>query len=234
MDWCEKRGELAMRNSIIQDIRRRKIIAIVRGVYGEKITALAQSLADGGIEIMEVTFDQNNVGLQQQTVEAIQSIRSIMGDRMTVGAGTVTSTELVEKTHQAGGQFVVSPNTNVDVIRKTVECGMVSIPGALTPSEVLTAFDAGADFVKIFPAAQLGAEYIKAIREPINNVPLVAVGGMNKENIASFLAAGCVGVGVGGNLVNKEWIANGEFDRISALAREYCKEISEEIDQGAT
>lgn len=217
-----------MRNSIVHELYRRKIITIVRGVYGKQILSLAEALADGGIGIMEVTFDQNNVELHQTTIEAIQGIRSIMGDRMTVGAGTVTSIELVEKAYQAGAQFVVSPNTNADVIRKTVTSGMVSIPGALTPTEILMAYDAGADFIKIFPSAQLGVDYIRAIRAPINHVPMIAVGGVNEKNIASFLAAGCVGVGVGGNLVNKEWIVNNEFDKITALAREYCRIASKE------
>ena len=144
---------------------------------------------------------------------------------MAFGAGTVTSLEMVELAHQAGAQFIVSPNTNEAVIRATVEKGMVSMPGAMTATEVLDAYSYGADFVKLFPIGNLGASYVKAICAPINHVPMLAVGGVNEKNIKEFLDAGAVGAGVGGNLVNKAWIAAGEFDKITALAREFTQNI---------
>ena len=102
---------------------------------------------------------------------------------------------------------------------------MVSIPGAYTPSEVIAAHEAGADFVKLFPAGVLGTTYLKAIRGPINHVRLLAVGGVNEMNAKEFLDAGCVGVGVGGNLVNRTWIEAGEYDRISDLAAQYIQNL---------
>ena len=144
---------------------------------------------------------------------------------MAFGAGTVTSLEMVELAKEAGAQFIVSPNTNEAIIRATVEKGMVSMPGAMTVTEVLDAYSYGADFVKLFPIGKLGASYVKAICAPINHVPMLAVGGVNEKNIKEFLDAGAVGAGVGGNLVNKEWIAAGEFDKITALAREFTQNI---------
>ena len=142
---------------------------------------------------------------------------------MLVGAGTVTSVELVERAWEAGAQFIVSPDVNEAVIRRTKELGMLSFPGAFTATEVLTAHRAGADFVKLFPAGGMGSSYVKAILAPLNHVRLVAVGGVSEKNACEFIRAGCVAVGVGGNLVNKEWIAAGEFDKIRDLAQALCQ-----------
>ena len=115
--------------------------------------------------------------------------------------------------------FIISPDCNVDVIRRTRELGMVSMPGVLTPTEIMTAHRAGADYVKLFPVGNLGVSYVKALRAPISHVKLMAVGGVNEGNIADFLAAGVYGVGVGGNLANKKWIEAGEFDKITETAK---------------
>ncbi len=139
---------------------------------------------------------------------------------MAVGAGTVTSAALAELAHSAGAQFIVSPDTDPAVIRRTKELGMCAMPGAMTPSEIKTAYEAGADFVKVFPASVLGPEYIRAIRGPLGQIPLLAVGGVSEGNAAAFLQAGCVGVGVGGKLVNRDWIAAGQWDSITQLARQ--------------
>jgi 2-dehydro-3-deoxyphosphogluconate aldolase/(4S)-4-hydroxy-2-oxoglutarate aldolase len=144
-----------------------------------------------------------------------------LGDKMYFGAGTVTTLEMLNLAREAGASFIVSPDFNPEIIKATVEAGMVSMPGAMTPTEILTAWRAGADFVKVFPTSTLGAAYIKGVRGPLNHIRLLAVGGVNDKNIAEFLAAGCVGAGIGGNLVNKTWIANGEWDKITALAKEY-------------
>ena len=143
--------------------------------------------------------------------------------KMMFGAGTVTTLEMLNLAKEAGAQFIVSPNTDEAIIRATVEKGMVSMPGALTPSEIVNAHNYGADFVKIFPVGNLGAEYIKAVRAPLNHIKLLAVGGVNEKNIGNFIKNGASSAGVGGNLVNKEWIANGEFDKITNLAKEFVE-----------
>ena len=176
---------------------------------------------------MEVTFDQSDTAAHAQTAAAIHAIKAHMGERMLVGAGTVTTPSLVEMAKEAGAEYIVSPDIRPAVIERTRELGMVSLPGALTPTEINNAYDAGADFVKVFPAAQLGPAYIKAVRGPLNHIPLLAVGGVNEKNIADFIKAGCCGAGVGGNLVNKQWIAAGEWDRITALAKEFVEAVCE-------
>lgn len=210
-----------MREQIIKKVLDKKIVAIVRGVYGEDCVNLAKALYAGGIEMMEVTFDQSKPEAYNITSDTIAALVNKMGDKMIFGAGTVTTLEMLELAKSAGAQFIVSPDTNEEVIKATVKNGMVSMPGAMTPTEILTAYRYGADFVKVFPTSNLGAAYIKAIRGPINHVRLLAVGGVNEKNIGEFIKAGACGAGVGGNLVNKEWIKAGKFDEITALAKEF-------------
>ena len=210
-----------MREAIIQKVLDKKIVAIVRGVYGQDAVNLAKALYAGGIELLEVTFDQSKPESLNRTSDTVKMLCQELGDKMYFGAGTVTTLEMLNLAKEAGASFIVSPDFNPEVIKATVEAGMVSMPGAMTPTEILTAYRAGADFVKVFPTSGLGSSYIKAVRGPLNHIRLLAVGGVNEKNIAEFLAAGCVGAGVGGNLVNKTWIANGEWDKITALAKEF-------------
>ena len=207
-----------MRDTVIQWAYTHKIVAIVRGIEPEKSLKVAQALYDGGIRMMEITYDQRNPDSWTTTARSIGEIAKAFAGRMLVGAGTVTSVELVEMTHEAGGMFIISPNTNADVIRRTRELGMVSMPGALTPTDVVNAYEAGADIVKIFPISTLGPEYLKAIKAPLSHIPMMAVGGINEKNIPDYLAAGAIGVGVGGNLANKAWIDAGEFHKITETA----------------
>ena len=138
---------------------------------------------------------------------------------MYIGAGTVTCTELVELTHKNGGQFIVSPDVNKDVIRRTVELGMVSIPGTLTPTEMMFAHRSGADFVKLFPAGNLGVSYMKTVKAPISHIDILVCGGIDENNLTPFLAAGAVGAGIGGNLVNRQWVEAGQYEKITEVAR---------------
>ena len=215
-----------MKTEIINKIIDKKLIAVVRGVYGEDAVSLAKALIAGGIEMIEMTYDQSDAECLTKTPEVIRLLKKEVGDKMSVGVGTVLSVEQAICAIDAGTDFVVSPDTNEDVIRATVERGVVSMPGALTPTEVMIAKRAGADFVKIFPISCMGAGYIKALRGPINNVPFVVTGGVNEKNIGEFLSAGAVGAGVGGNLVSKKLIKEGKFDEIEALAREFIKAIN--------
>ena len=208
-----------MRESIIDLIGKEKIIAIVRGAEPEQCEAVAKALYAGGIRLMEITYDQRRPESWQATANAIGALAREYEGRMFVGAGTVTSPELVELTAKAGGAFIISPDTDVAVIKKTRELGLVSMPGAMTPSEIKTAHNAGADFVKLFPVGSLGAGYLKAVKAPLSHIKIMAVGGVNEENAAEFLKAGAAGLGVGGNLAKKAWIEAGEYDRLTAAAK---------------
>lgn len=206
-------------------IQQRKIIAIVRGLAPEYMVKLAEALYEGGIDLMEVTFNQAKPETWKDTAAAIKAVSEHMKGKMLVGAGTVIKQEQLDMAKEAGALYIITPNTNVELIRKVKEYGLLSFPGAFTPTEIEMAYEAGADAVKVFPAGNLGPSYIKAVKAPLSHIPLMAVGGVNEKNAADFLKAGCCGIGVGGNLVNKEWIEAGEWDKIIALAQEYRKAV---------
>ncbi len=214
-----------MYEEVLKTIEENRIIAIVRGL-DHGYTDLAKALYNGGIRVMELTYNLKEPDTWKKTAQGISDIRTAMRDKMCVGAGTVVSVEMVEMTKQAGGQFVVSPDTNIEVIKKTKKLGMVSLPGAMTPTEILTAHNAGADFVKVFPAGHLGPAYIKALKGPLNHIKLLAVGGVSSKNVSEFIAAGCSGAGVGGNLVNIIWIEASEWNKITATAKELVDNLN--------
>ena len=195
------------------------IVAIIRGFEPETCLRLAEAYRKGGIDRVEVTFNQKAPDTWKDTAAAIRSIKDRFAADMKVGAGTVLTEDQLKICEDAGGEFMVTPNTNPSLIRKCVEDGLQAMPGALTPSEAVEAWNAGASYVKILPAGSLGPGYIKAIMAPLSHIPFLAVGGIGPDNIADFIKAGCVGAGVGGNLTNKEWIRAGEWDKITAVAK---------------
>lgn len=214
-----------MREEVIRSVDKEKVVAIVRGISPDKILRVAEALYNGGIRLMEVTFDQTKPDRFSDTCDAIAAIAKEFKGRMYVGAGTVTSPKLAEMAHEAGALFIVSPDCNPETIKRTRELGMVSMPGAMTPTEILAAHEAGADYIKLFPVGNLGAGYVKAVRAPISHLKMLAVGGVNAANVKEFLDAGCCGAGIGGNLANKKWIEAGEFDKITEVAKEICAAV---------
>ena len=209
-----------MREEICKLVDQEKIIAIVRGVDPDTCLKVAEALYAGGIRLLEVTFPQKNPELFQATADAIAMIKSAFAGRMRIGAGTVLTVEQVEMAAKAGAEYIISPNVDTDVIRRTLELGLVSMPGALTPSEVMIAHNAGADYVKLFPIGVMGTAYVKAIMAPISHVKMLAVGNISSDNAADYLKAGVVGLGVGGKLVNKDAIAAGDFEKLTKAAEE--------------
>lgn len=214
-----------MSKSIIDEILEEKVIAIVRGAEASKCIDIVEALYKGGIRFVEITYNQSKPETWEETAATIGKLHDAFEGRVHLGAGTVTSVKLVEMTAKNHGEYIISPDTNVEVIKKTKELGMVSMPGALTPTEMLTAHNAGADFVKIFPIGNLGPAYVKAVTAPLNHIRFMAVGGVNEKNVAEFMAAGCVGAGIGGNLAKKAWIDAGEYDKLTAAAQEILAAI---------
>lgn len=211
--------------NIAEYIREHKLIAIVRGIPKEQLLPTAQAIYRGGITCLEITFDQTATDGGKATTEGIAMLCSEMAGRLEVGAGTVLTVEQAQAAAAAGAKYIISPNVNEEVIRETKKMGLASLPGALTPSEIADAYRFGADFVKVFPVANLGASYIKAVHAPLSHIPLLAVGGVSPENLAEFMAAGAVGAGIGSNLANKKLITEGRFDEIEAIAREYTEAL---------
>lgn len=211
--------------STIETIKKNKIIAIVRGIDGDHIVDTAKALYDGGIRLMEVTFDQSSPTAEQDTGSAIKAICEVMGDKVCVGAGTVMTTKQVDAAVDAGAKYIISPNINLDVIKRSIKRSAVSMPGAMTPTEIAAAYETGAEFIKLFPANILGTSYIKAIRSPISHIPMLAVGGINANNMLEYMEAGISGVGIGSNIVNKNLVEAEKFEELTALAKEYTQKI---------
>jgi 2-dehydro-3-deoxyphosphogluconate aldolase/(4S)-4-hydroxy-2-oxoglutarate aldolase len=209
----------------IELILQNKIIAIMRNVDPKKVVQTAEALYNGGIKLIEVTFNQSSPTGIEDAIASIGMIAAKFGDKMCVGAGTVMNLKQLSAANESEAQYILSPNASSEVIKKTVEYGMVSIPGAMSPTEIVNAYNDGADFVKVFPAANLGLGYIKAISSPISHIPLMAVGGINDKNCSEFFNVGVVGLGIGGDLVNLKLIKEDKFDELTILAKKYTEQI---------
>lgn len=214
-----------MRDKVIRAIENEKIIVIVRGVESEKLISLAEAMYEGGIRLLEITYSADGKISDEETAENIRRLGGHFDGRMYIGAGTVLTEKQVELTYKAGGKFIISPDCSSDVIRKTRELGLVSMPGALTPSEIQTAHKAGADFVKIFPITNMGVDYVKAVSAPLSHIKLLAVGGINENNIKDYLKAGVCGFGIGSNIIDKKALANNEYSKITELSEKYVSEV---------
>lgn len=222
-------------NNLVDLMLEKKIIAIVRGTYGEDLKNLALALYKGGIRFIEVTFDQKDPDCLKKTGDAIRMLNSLfeddttdntaesntLKDKLHVGAGTVLNEQQVRTAYEAGAKYIISPNTKEKVIALTKELGMISIPGAMTPTEILDAHDYGADFVKLFPAATLGLKYVKDILAPISHVNIIATAGITEENFAEFLKLGLKGAGISGRLTDKNLIASGNWEEITHRAQAF-------------
>ena len=214
-----------MREQVITAVENEKIIVIVRGIDKKDLIPLAEAMYEGGIRLLEITYSANGSVSDEETAESIKLLASHFDGKMLIGAGTVLTERQVELTKAAGGKFIISPDTNVSVIEKTRECGLVSMPGALTPTEITTAHRAGADFVKLFPITSLGTEYVKAVKAPLSNVKMLAVGGVSLDNIKDYLKVGVCGFGLGSNIVNKKLVEAGDFAAIRELAEKYVSAV---------
>lgn len=215
------------RETVKEWIYEHKIVAIARRVKPEDMVNTAKALYEGGIRSLEITFDQASDTCIADTAASISKVKETLGDQMCVGAGTVMTVEQAEAAKEAGADFALAPDTNVDVIHKINELGMVSVPGALSPTEIATAYEAGATIVKLFPADTLGLAYVKAVRGPISHVPLMAVGGVSLDNFKDFLDNGFTSVGIGSNIVRNDLIEKGEFEKIRELAKAYTDKLQE-------
>ncbi|GIO24872.1 bifunctional 4-hydroxy-2-oxoglutarate aldolase/2-dehydro-3-deoxy-phosphogluconate aldolase [Oceanobacillus sp. J11TS1] len=187
-------------------IYQHKVIAIIRGAKKEDLQQIGNALKGGGVRLIEVTLNSLNA------LEGIKLLKETLGREMKVGAGTVLDPESAKAAIDAGADFILSPTVSTETIKMTKRYGKVSIPGAFTPTEILTAYEHGADLVKVFPAS-IGAAYIKDIRGPLSHIPLIPTGGVNENNIADFKKAGAAAFGIGSSLVNTKEEVNTAYLR---------------------
>lgn len=193
------------------------LVAIIRSNRSEMLVDVAEALLAGGVEVMEVTFTVPNA------VGVLEQVASRLGDRIVLGAGTVLDSETARLAILAGAEFIVSPSTNLEVIELCRRYDKAVMPGALTPTEVVTAWQAGADVVKIFPSDTFGPKYLKALRAPLPQVRMMPTGGVTLDTAADFLRAGACALGVGGSLVEADALARRDLNRIETLARKFVE-----------
>lgn len=210
-----------MNTTILEAMKQYRITAILRGIDREHLEPVVEALYAGGIRLLEITFNQGSATRLEDTAAAIARVKEIYGDRLHVGAGTVMSVEEVAAAHRAGAEFILAPNVDGMVIRAAVDRGLCAIPGAMTPTEIAGAYNAGAQIIKLFPAGNLGLGYCKAVMAPLNHIPMIAVGGVDQHNLPSFLKAGFLGAGIGSNLTDRRLIQAGDYQGLKALAEEF-------------
>jgi 2-dehydro-3-deoxyphosphogluconate aldolase/(4S)-4-hydroxy-2-oxoglutarate aldolase len=197
------------------------IVAVVRAEKGDQLVEVAEALLAGGVTAIEVTF----------TVPAahrvIERVAERLGDRIILGAGTVLDAETARIAMLSGAHYIVAPNTNPDVIRMCRRYSKPVMPGALTPTEVIAAWEAGADVVKVFPSDLTGPKYLKALHGPLPHIRLMPTGGVTLETAADFLKAGACALGVGSSLVDPKLVSAGKLTQIESLARQYVQIVKE-------
>lgn len=208
-----------MKDSVISLVRKEKAVLIFRGITRDRLMDALKICCRTGVRMAEITFDATGKVTPEETAETISLVRRTFDGEIEVGAGTVINVEQAKLAHQAGATYLISPDTSAAVIRYANENGLVSMPGAMTPTEISEAYRLGADFVKVFPADSLGLSYVKAIRAPLSHIPMLAVGGVDEKNITDFLKAGLCGVGIGGGIVKKKAIETGMLDDFEIACR---------------
>src|SRR5262245_17068750 len=191
------------------------IVAVVRSPDSQQLVEAARALADGGVTTVEITMTVTDA------LDVVRAVRRALGDRLLLGAGTILDPETARAALLAGAEFLVAPTLNLDVIRLCQRYDKLVMPGAFTPTEILTAWEAGADIVKVFPADVVGPAFFKAVRAPLPQVKLMPTGGVDLTTAAEFLKAGACCLGVGGQLVEPKAVAERDFDRIRDLASQY-------------
>lgn len=214
-----------VRNTVINAVKENKVISIVRLPDKETLIPAVEALYEGGIRLIEVTFDRSGKISAEEICSMISALVKHFEGRMYIGAGTVTHLSEVDLAVNAGATFIISPNCDPEIIKRSRELGAVSIPAAFTPSEIVCALNNGADYVKLFPADQVSRGYVKAVSAPISDAKLLAVGGVSAENARDFMGMGFYGIGVGSNLYNKKLIANGDYDSITKLAKQFVDAV---------
>lgn len=211
---------------IYEALKKERLIVILRNIPPERLRDTVDAMVDGGVRFVEVTFDQSLPDGNIATAKAISLLSEYYQDKLHVGAGTVITSEQVDIAASAGAKYIISPNSDQEIIEKTKDIGLISMPGALTPSEIVNAYQWGADYVKVFPVADLGISYLKSLRAPLSHIPMLAVGGINENNFMDYIRAGALGIGVGSGIANMKLITQGDYRGVSLKAQKYTSVLS--------
>lgn len=205
--------------TILSQLLQYKIIAIIRGAQPTDVLPIVQALSDGGVKAVEITLNSKDA------LQLISKISESLQDKMLVGAGTVLDAASASAAIEAGAQFIISPSVDIETIQLTKQKGKVSIPGAFTATEIVMAYKAGADLIKVFPASN--PQYIKDLMGPLSHIPMVPTGGINIDNIREFKKAGGVAFGIGSSLVDtKQTITKAYLEQLTSTAKQFVQAIS--------
>jgi 2-dehydro-3-deoxyphosphogluconate aldolase/(4S)-4-hydroxy-2-oxoglutarate aldolase len=209
------------KTKVLERIRSIGVIPVVRASSGDEALQAVEAIKAGGLPILEITMTVPGA------IGIIKTIAHRYGDQVLVGAGTVLNVETAKNCLQAGAQFVVTPALNLETIAYCRDAGCAVMPGALTPTEIVTAWSAGADMVKVFPCGAVGgASYIKSLRAPLPQIELVPTGGVSLSTAASFIEAGAAAIGVGADLVDIKAIRAGQSEKITETTRSYLEAVN--------
>jgi 2-dehydro-3-deoxyphosphogluconate aldolase/(4S)-4-hydroxy-2-oxoglutarate aldolase len=206
-------------SQINQQIESTGVVAIIRASSSGELVDVVNALRDGGLTCIEVTMTTPNA------LEVIKAAREKLGDTTAIGVGTVLDAETARSAILAGAQFVVAPITDLPTIEICKRYSVPIMPGALTPTEIVRAWQAGADFVKVFPTGSLGAQYLKDIRGPLPHIKIIPTGGITLDNAADFIHAGASAVGIGSALVRNDWLKKRDFAAIKNAAGQWLQAV---------
>ncbi|MGM0921417.1 MAG: bifunctional 4-hydroxy-2-oxoglutarate aldolase/2-dehydro-3-deoxy-phosphogluconate aldolase [Bacillota bacterium] len=215
----------------VTEIRNRGVVAVIRGATPESIISIGNALKDGGVTALEITMET------PRAASVIEAAAAYFGDEVLVGAGTVLDPETARMAILSGAKFIFSPTVRKETITMAKRYGVISVPGAFTPTEILTAYEYGADLIKVFPADAFGPSYLKNIAGPLPHIPLMPTGGVDLHNTADYMKAGAVAVGVGSTLVNtRKPLTEEALLNIKEKAADFINEVKkarEEIQMAA-
>lgn len=202
---------------LVSTIKENGICAIVRGSSADSMCHIAEALLKGGVKLIEVTFNTSDAA------DSIARLSGEFGHDMIVGAGTVLDAATARVAISAGASFVLSPALDIDTMRMCQRYGVLPVPGVATPTEIVRAWENGAQLVKIFPAGSFGMGYFKQVKGPLPHINMMAVGGVDLDNIQGFLKAGACSAGIGSNLVSKKLVDEGRFNEITSRAAAFIQ-----------
>ena len=212
-------------NETLSQIADGGVVAVLRGVDADQLVAIAEALQAGGVDVVEITADTPAV------TDLIETLTGTFDD-LVVGTGTVLDAETAQETIAAGASFVVSPSLHEDVIETCNRYGVVCAPGVMTPTEAIRGYEAGADFVKVFPAKTVGPAHLGAMKGPLGQIPMMPTGGVGPDNAGDYVEAGAFAVGAGGALVDYEAAARGDYEVITETAREFTRVVEDARSEG--
>lgn len=208
-------------NKVLEELNDPGVVAIIRLDDYSSAVEMVRALHEGGIRAVEFTYTNPKAG------EAIAAVADALGDSVAVGAGTVLDPETARAAMLKGASFIVTPTTNVETIAICRRYDVPTVIGAFTPTEMLTAWQAGATFVKLFPATAVGPKYIKDIHGPLPQIPIIPTGGVSLENCTEFIAAGAAGIAIGSNLVDAKIVANGDWSELTGRAKAFVNAVTD-------